>query len=242
MFVSDRLIFLELPKTGCSHIIKLLKRVVSGREKGKHNRPPKRLIRSSLPIVGSIRNPWDWYVSLWAFGCAGGGNVYERLVEAGFEGLYGDVERPELFRRWLYFIHEARGYRVIGKGYGVGPISQFAGFLSFRYAHLFSSEVKPLRDGGIESIDDLVTFVEANDMKDYVIRREHLESDLLETLIRIGIHPCSEDREWIWNHSPTNTSNRKRDPGFYYDRESAQLVSEREQLILRRYTYEPPNT
>ena len=32
-------------------------------------------------IIGSIRNPWDWYVSLWAFGCVGKERLYRRLIK-----------------------------------------------------------------------------------------------------------------------------------------------------------------
>ena len=69
MFEADRLLYIDLHKTGCSHIGRLLQETVGGRRLGKHNRP------SAMPtdrmIIGSVRNPWDWYVSLWAFGCKG---------------------------------------------------------------------------------------------------------------------------------------------------------------------------
>lgn len=74
MFVAEKLVFTELHKTGGTHICKWLERLVGGEHVGKHNRVPKRL-RNRF-VVGSIRNPWDWYVSLWAYGCSGRGSVY----------------------------------------------------------------------------------------------------------------------------------------------------------------------
>ncbi|QJR81971.1 hypothetical protein CA267_015030 [Alteromonas pelagimontana] len=74
MFVSDSLIFTELHKTAGSHIGKLLSQYVQGEQIGKHNRIPVQL-RNRF-VVGSIRNPWDWYVSLWGYGCDRKGSVF----------------------------------------------------------------------------------------------------------------------------------------------------------------------
>lgn len=78
MFISERLVFTELHKTGGSHIGKWLAHLVGGEQIGKHNRIPEALW--SRFILGSVRNPWDWYVSLWAFGCGGQGGVHRRVT------------------------------------------------------------------------------------------------------------------------------------------------------------------
>ena len=78
MFVSDRLVFTELHKTGGSHIGKWLARLVDGEQVGKHNRIPEEMWGKF--ILGSVRNPWDWYVSLWAFGCGGQGSVHRQVT------------------------------------------------------------------------------------------------------------------------------------------------------------------
>ena len=78
MFINDRLIYLQMQKTGCTHIARLLAETVGGEQHGKHNKltfdPGDRV------IVGSVRNPWDWYVSLWAFGCSGRGSVFDKTT------------------------------------------------------------------------------------------------------------------------------------------------------------------
>lgn len=86
MLISERFIYLELPKTACSHIRDLLKLLAGGSIDGKHNRLPANLTRQNKYILGSIRNPWDWYVSLWAFGCDGKGSLYKRLARSKFGG------------------------------------------------------------------------------------------------------------------------------------------------------------
>lgn len=78
MFVSDRLVFVELHKTGGTHIGRWLAELVGGEQVGKHNRVPPEL-RDRF-VLGSVRNPWDWYVSLWAFGCGGEGGVFRQTT------------------------------------------------------------------------------------------------------------------------------------------------------------------
>ena len=78
MFVSEKLLYIELPKTACSQIRDLLKHLVGGQNIGKHNRPSEELVSSERVIIGSIRNPWDWYVSLWAFGCDQKGSLLHK--------------------------------------------------------------------------------------------------------------------------------------------------------------------
>jgi hypothetical protein len=78
VFVTDRLVYLQLHKTACTHIANLLQEVVDGEQVGKHNRLER--IPDGKYIAGSIRNPWDWYVSLWAFGCRGKGSIYHALT------------------------------------------------------------------------------------------------------------------------------------------------------------------
>jgi hypothetical protein len=79
MIVTDKLIFLQLQKTACTHIGRLLVEEFGGSERhGKHRPLPRAFVPGERLVVGSVRNPWDWYVSLWTFGCRQLGGPYER--------------------------------------------------------------------------------------------------------------------------------------------------------------------
>lgn len=91
MFVSEDLVFVELHKTACTHIGKWLSRLLPGEQIGKHNRVPESL-RDRF-VLGSIRNPWDWYVSLWAYGCSRRGSVYLHTTGGHGPG-YGYTRLP----------------------------------------------------------------------------------------------------------------------------------------------------
>jgi hypothetical protein len=78
MYVNDKFVFLELQKTACSHIVKLFDKFTKGKQIGKHD-----FLREQDKdklVLGSIRNPWDWYVSLWAYGCGMQGGLYKRSL------------------------------------------------------------------------------------------------------------------------------------------------------------------
>ncbi len=98
MFISEKLIFLELHKTGSSHIGKMLREVIGGEQRDKHNAldfdPAGRY------VIGSVRDPWDWYVSLWAFGCSGQGSVFHQLTDhSNIDHYRHDLPR-EMSRRF----------------------------------------------------------------------------------------------------------------------------------------------
>ncbi len=82
MFISEELIFLQLQKTAGSHIAAKLSSHLDGYIMAKHGSldfdPGDRL------VVGSVRNPWDWYVSLWSYGCGSAGGVQGLLKGAHF--------------------------------------------------------------------------------------------------------------------------------------------------------------
>jgi len=99
MFISTNLIYLELQKTGGSHLLKLLERYTDGISEGKHNRLLN--AQAGKYICGSIRNPWDWYVSLWAYGVGGKGAVSSRSVSGIDFDYYYRMLPKSMGKNWL---------------------------------------------------------------------------------------------------------------------------------------------
>jgi hypothetical protein len=99
MFIADGMTYLELQKTGGSHICHLLALYANGQAVGKHNRVINDL--NGRYIIGSIRNPWDWYVSLWAYGVGGRGAIRKR-TETNFDLDYYFRQLPKsMGKNWL---------------------------------------------------------------------------------------------------------------------------------------------
>ena len=69
MFIAKNFIYVELPKTATTTVNHWLDALVVGKREGKHNKPVKEHFSGQHKFIATIRNPWDWYLSLWSFGC-----------------------------------------------------------------------------------------------------------------------------------------------------------------------------
>lgn len=265
MFVSEKIVYLQLQKTGCTHIASLLKDIVGGEEIGKHNRLPPDYQGGKF-VLGSVRNPWDWYVSLWAYGCGGAGDVYHRLAARPFDrqgfnanplkagiswlarmkftrkwrGVYACAENPELFRRWLCMIHDPANHPYLGENYHKSSIRAFAGFYTYRYAYLYLRDAQRLYSGEINTLEELKSLLAYESVLDFVIHQEKLEEDVLHALSGSGVSFDLRQRQGILNRNKTNTSSRIGSLEYYYDRDSIDLVKTRERAIIEMYGYEEP--
>ena len=96
MFINDKIVYLQLQKTGCTHIAQLLTEYLGGTSAHKHGR--LQCSAANRTVIGSIRNPWDWYVSLFAYGCMGQGAIQNRLTagrgQLAFQTLRNAARHP----------------------------------------------------------------------------------------------------------------------------------------------------
>lgn len=168
MFVSDRIVFVELQKTGCTHIRNLLNEIVGGRFVERHNQADPHLFTSGRFFLGSVRDPWDWHVSLWAYCCDGKGDFHDNVTTTGirlrdrgwklhpffllaetlrsrpnwhakqWKRTFRDVNDAGAFRAWLNMLHDKTYWPDVGEGYWRFPLNRFAGFLTYRYLRVFT--------------------------------------------------------------------------------------------------------
>jgi hypothetical protein len=254
MFVTDKLIYLQLQKTACTHIAAMLEKTVGGKKIGLHVPLPRRLHQTDKYIVGSIRNPWDWYVSQWSYGCAGQGALHNRLTARKFfrffekplseltkpvarwRDAYRDHRDPDCFKKWLKLLFDPARKKDLGEGYARSPISNFAGLLTYRYIKIYTKdETLSLAD-----LEALKKFDSENSVLNFTIRVESIEDDLIQALKSAG-YELSEDQIRIIRKGAENRTNPSEHlpPEFYYDEETTGLVRDQEQLIIEKYAYQP---
>lgn len=266
MLITDKFIYLELNKTGCSHTRKILAEIFSSNVKiiGKHNTydsiSPEFLGDFENKIkVGNVRNPWDWYVSLWAYGCGQKGALYSRLtrhedrtklfikkiikknLNIGFskldselwKQLYSDVNNHENFNIWLSLIL-SRKKHDIGENFKTHKISEFSGLLTYRYLRLYTYR-KKLHD--IQSLKDLKTYDMNENFINITIKNESLHEDLFENAKDLNF--SQEKLKTILEgfKEKTNRSSRNGDYRIYYNNESVNLVEKYEKFIIEKYNY-----
>ncbi len=257
MFIGEKLLYLELPKTGCTHVRRLLRRLPSceGENRGKHNTiyrlsEAERATLGSKIKFGNVRNPWDWYVSLWSFGCMGRGLVHRLLTSDRAErGRAGHSPRPwresyragdvNGFRRWLRMLLETHREDV-GLGFDRDLLVGELGFLTDRYLRLYLERFEP-GDQGPRSTAELADYDRRYGILDWFVRTEFLEEDLLGVLAQVPIRPREVRRVWANRAKRRNASERNRDYRPYYDVATVDLVASRDAYLIAKHGYDFDN-
>ncbi len=267
MLITDKFIYLELQKTGCSHTQQILAEIFSSNCKiiGQHNTydsiSPELIGDFENKIkVGNVRNPWDWYVSMWAYGCGQKGALYNRLtrrtnlftkkgikkiikknLNIGFskmdpelwKQLYSDVNNYKNFNIWLSLLL-SRKKHDIGENFKTNKISQFSGLLTYRYLSLYTYREK-FHD--VQSLKDLKMYDINKNFVNIIIRTESLHEDLFENAKDLNF--SQEKLKIILEgfKEKTNKSSRNEDYRIYYNNESINLVEKYEKFIIEKYNY-----
>lgn len=269
MFIADKLIYIQMPKTGCTHITLLLSQIFDGEKAEKHIPASKDQINSSIYFLSSIRNPWDWYLSLWTFGVQGNGRLMNQLTRRNYRhalkltlknpfknhfalfyettkdiscwsDVYDESTSVESFRKWLKLIHNPSNAHRLSDGYGDFAVNEFCGFMSYRYLMLCCSNPDNLKNSKMfSSYADLAEFEKKNCYINFFIRQESLEDNFCEAVEKIK--PLTQkEKDAIFGAKKTNASKRPLRVSDYYDQESIDLIYDRDRLLIEKFGYAPP--
>ena len=201
MFISDQLIYIQMQKTGCTHIASVLSELFDGEMVGKHNAASDEQIESGRYFISSIRNPWSWYLSLWTYGVDGNGSIMHKLTKRriraslknmirnpsnGYDefifeatkdvktwrNVYDRNDNVDSFRKWLRLIHDPANSGRFGEGYGETTVKNFSGLMTYRYLSLCCKHTQELRiNDSVKSQQDLLEFDRENCYVDFFIKQ-----------------------------------------------------------------------
>jgi hypothetical protein len=267
VFVSDEIVYLQMPKTGSTHVTIVLHQYCNGaRDEEKHSRLKDHRPFASRLVVSSVRNPWDWYVSLWAFGCTGHGGFWHyfnnlprsELREAvrhrdfgsvlrypsrtlggrpDWRRLYSNPNNAGHFREWLVLMLGSEGLHMGHEGYASSPVKRAVGFMTYSFLALTADYAEWMRVGRkCRTYEEVAAFADEHSIVDRVLRAETLNEDLLDLMDAAGIAVPPPEAADWGKH---NVSVR-RDSAEYYDEETLRLVQSRDRFIIDRYCYRPP--
>jgi hypothetical protein len=263
MVVNDKFVFIEMPRTGSTHTQQLLRQLFSCDRYRMHSPADEQLLAERRVFIGTIRNPWDWYVSHWEMFRGGVGEISDQVtrkrsvVKRGpskgkvfdpsdwSRAIYRD-NPPDVraFRHWIRLLCTPELTRVaFPAGYGQSDLHRYAGFYTFSYARLFCTQHRLLHTpGAVPALADLNTFVEKYNYITHMVRTENLATDLKSVLLSIGIELNDEQIRVIDDRPATNYGKFKLATEAYYDDDTLQLIAERDRFIIERYghTYPPP--
>lgn len=226
MIVTERFVFLHLHKSGGTFVNRFLAAFFpEARQLGYHL--PRAFIPARLrdrPLLGSVRNPWDYYVSWYSFQSAKPqpNVLFEAASEGGRLGFAGTVRNlltlgddPARLRALMARLPEQFPNRGINLTRAcLAPLAGSGlGFYSFLYRRMYG---------------------DAADVR--MLRMESLRADLLDALPRFGVEPTAAMRDWIANSERANRSEHAH-YGRYYDEALATLVAERDSAVIDRHGY-----
>ena len=253
MIEYKNFIYLDVYKTGSSHVVDLLKKIVPEepvrmkRHSSLTNLRPLTWTGGKL-VFSTVRNPWDWYVSLWAYGCAKKGAVYQNIADtlsrAETAALYNPEDPKASFRLWTEAVCDPDFLnRTIQQDLPDSGMARIVGFYTYRFMRVttpFPSFL--LKKWNIGSVDAAIRYQRKWAFYSVMLRNETLNDDLI-AFIRQHRERCGfvENAEQIVlekAEKPKNRSKRAFDTyQDYYDPDLVDLVARRERFFLELFNY-----
>jgi hypothetical protein len=228
MIATDKFVFAHLPRTGGTFITSVIKKFFSSAQEVGHHLPRELLPSqfSHLPVLGTVRNPWDFYVSLYHYlwpkdatsvlaswmtenGTLGFNGSIQNLLNLGVDDVRLDLLIGMLPERIDYRKRNIPGFgrdalrNVRGSGIG---------YYTLRFNQIFGNS------------DDV-----------FFCRVETLTQDLLTFFERIGAM-TPELRDYVLGSEKINAAEHFH-YSTYYTPELTELVSLRDRPLIQRFGY-----
>jgi hypothetical protein len=229
MIVTDKFVFVHLPRSGGTFVSDIIWRFFPSSHEVGYHLPRTLLPReySHLPVLGAVRNPWEFYVSWYHHVLPRDADtpLLSWVTESGKVGFEGAIRNAlnlgvnnERLDALIEMLPEEVNYskrnipnitkEAIRRVRGTG-----VGYYTFRFNHLFGN-----------SEDDV-----------FVCRQETLRKDLVAFFEAIGA-ATDELRDYVLSSDKKNTAEHLH-YSTYYTPELAKLVSTRDRQLVERFGY-----
>jgi hypothetical protein len=228
MIVTDKFVFVHLPRLGGTFVSEVIRKFFPSAHEIGHHLPRELLPReySHLPVLGTVRNPWEFYVSLYHY-------VWPRdaasilvswMSENGRLGFIGSIrnvlnlgvndERLDVLIEMLpeHVDYSRRHIPNVTKDATRGVRGTGVGYYTFRFNQMFGNA------------DDV-----------FFCRLETLRQDLVAFFEGIGA-ATDELRDYVLRLDKKNISKHLH-YSTYYTPELAELVLIRDRPLIERFGY-----
>lgn len=232
MICTPTFSFIHLHKTGGQSINELLLSHIPGATEIGYHLPVAHLPSQakSLPIIGIIRNPWDWYVSWYAFNNLRGVknplfNIVSRGKQAGFKETIENLLRyPESTARNEIFkkSHRALLPENFENDGGAGFTKDCVDFFESDQKGYYSLLVERMFGEGSDTVK--------------LLHFESLANDLRSAMSLLKVPEAVEILAAL-DQQPRKNSSARGHYAHYYDDELRNLVAEKEHSIIHRFGY-----
>jgi hypothetical protein len=166
----------------------------------------------NMIIVGNIRNPYTFYVSLWAFSCTYKKAHYSLIASKypQYLYLYKDPYNIQNFRKWLKLMLTGE---FKNEDFAKYMIEHNVGLLTSRFFELYN-----------QNDFSLLHNTEINPMVEHFIRLEHLKQDLAKINLPYESQVRNKSKHYHYSQ--------------YYGNEEMELVYKLDNYIFKKFGYE----
>ncbi len=234
MIITDRFVFVHMHKTGGQFLNEIITRCIPDQRTVGYHLPHAEVPAEAahLPVVGMVRNPWDWYVSWYAFNKRPGINnpLFRVVSNGGLEGFKATVSNLVQLgsERSASVGHREALIRLLpdtldgnrGVGLTRDSIRNLAASEQGYYSWLFDRMLGSGCDG-----------------QTFIGRFENLQQDFLAIMMRLSVGESEALRREFGQRERKNVS-RHSHYSHYYDDESKELVADMETALAERFGYE----
>ena len=264
MFISKKICFLELEKTGISAINKFFKdHIKDGEATQPHDYVTEDLMKKELLFIGSIRNPYDWYISRWSYGCMmkNEDSLYKNLVNkrlsySRIKNINGQYLKKFTYLKKQIFKNSKFWSELYSDSYNAKNFKKWLKALlgnnkknELAEQYYFSSFNKNL---GYMTFRYLIMFTNPNNRNQIFntlnsyndIKNFDKEFNFINYFIKI--ENLYSDLNKLFktlnlnvesNLEKINTSNRNQEINYYYDDECKEIVKNCDKFLFEKYNY-----
>ena len=163
---------------------------------------------TDMPVLGFVRNPWDWYVSWYHY-------VRQQADDAdGFESLFW----TDVFDEGRASFKEAVTAACVGVPPGGRPVPPWMERLRDRQMDLYSLWCRQMFRGGFDGTVEVGRF-------------EDLREDFIAFLDRHDVPVDDSFAGHVMSRPPDNVTRKRDRYASYYDPELRNLVGEKSELV-----------
>ena len=228
MIVTDKFIFLHLPRSGGTFVSEVIRKFFpSAHEIGYHL--PRILLSkeySHLPVLGGIRNPWEFYVSWY----------HHQHSQTRYSPLFCGLSE----NRTLDFVQTTKNALNLGVSDEkldslIHALPENFDYQKKHISNVTKNVMRKIRGSslGLYTFRFNEMFGQADDV--FFCRVESLRSDLMAFFERIGA-ATDELRDYVLRLDKKNIA-EYRHYSTYYTSELAELVLIRDRPLIQRFAY-----
>ena len=234
MIVTEKFVFIHMHKTGGQTLNDIIKRCIPEHRVIGYHYPRSEIPPDSkaLPVIGMVRNPWDWYVSWYAFnrrpninnplfnvvsdsGQSDFKTTITNLINLASDSATSKMYRDDLTRMLPDSLDGNRGAGLTRES--ISELSkQRAGYYSWLTERMLGDTKKE---------------------QTFIGRFENLKEDFLDIMETLAIKEKQALQEELDSCGRRNVS-RHSHYSHYYDDELRDLVASRENGLIEKYGYE----